>query len=163
MFNTFLEVHRLPVAAGGLLDVDPFVFGSTVVLFIVLAFILNAMVFNPLLKVLEERERRTSGSISDAKHLLEDYDRRLGEYETSLNKSRQSAYQQLEQNRSTAMKERTDLLATVKAETTAEINKTKAELDAQVKAAEVTLTKEATAIAATISTAILGRTVGGAR
>jgi F-type H+-transporting ATPase subunit b len=61
------------------------------------------------------------------------------------------------------MKERTDMLNTVRTETTANIAKAKSEIEAQVKKARTTLEKDASVMAATISTSILGRQVGGPR
>lgn len=145
-----------------LLSVD-YSLAVIIVLFIVLAVLLNSLIFNPILKVLEERERLTSGSISGARHLLDEYDRRLKDYESALKDARLAAYEQMEKHRSAAMKERTDMLNTVRTETTANIAKAKSEIEAQVKQARTTLEKDASVMAATISTSILGRQVGGPR
>jgi F-type H+-transporting ATPase subunit b len=161
MSNFFNPVSAVVFAAeeGGLLSLNWTVF-VTVGVFLVVALTLNALVFKPVLQVLDERERRTSGSISDAQDLAKRYERRLEEYETALRQARLEAYQEMERQRATALQERTELIQRVKEEAGAELARAKRELADQVQASRATLVAEANQMAAAIAAAILGRTVG---
>lgn len=54
------------LAAGGLTDVEPVLFGATLVLFAIFAFVLAKFAWGPLLGVIEERERSVKESVEGA-------------------------------------------------------------------------------------------------
>jgi F-type H+-transporting ATPase subunit b len=157
IFSAFLSV--VLAAEGGLLSVDRSFF-VTVIVFLVLLLALNTLVFNPILAVLDKREKLTTGSVQGAQHLLQDIDRRTTEYETKLRAARVEAYKAVEVRRAEALQARSDMMQRVKDETGTQVAQAKQELSAQVTAAKVDLTAEAERMAAAISTAILGRQVG---
>ena len=149
--------------AGGLLSIDPKNLATVLICFIILAVVMNILIFKPLLKTIDERERLTVGSSGDVRHMLDEYDHRLAQYETTLRDARFSAYQELEKQRAATLKERMDLINSVKAEAAVEIDQAKRDLAAQVNTAETKLVREAAVVAATVASAILNRSVGGAR
>ncbi len=76
----------LLVAAGGLTDIDATLFYSTLVLFVIFAFVLAKFAWKPLLQMIEEREKSIRESVesaqkasADAQSLLEKHKEMLRE------------------------------------------------------------------------------------
>jgi F-type H+-transporting ATPase subunit b len=142
----------------GVLSID----GSFLFIFfsiLLLIYILNHTLFKPINRVLDERERLGAGRIGEARRILGEYEERLKRYESRLRDARGEAYQRLEAGRREATLERQRMIAEVKAETTARIDAAKHEIAEQAAGAKKNLEKEARAMAATISSQILRRSV----
>ena len=127
---------------------------------LLLIYILNRTLFKPINQILEERERLGAGRIGEARRMLGAYEERLKEYESRLREARGEAYRRLEAERREATLERQRTIAEVKAETTAQIDAAKQEIAGQAAGAKQSLEKEVRAMAATISSQILRRSVG---
>ena len=142
----------------GVLSID----GSFLFIFfsiLLLIYILNHTLFKPINRVLDERESLGAGRIGEARRMLGEYEERLKRYESQLRDARGEAYQRLEAGRREATLERQRMIAEVKAETTARIDAAKHEIAEQAAGAKKNLEKEARAMAATISSQILRRSV----
>ena len=126
---------------------------------LLLIYILNHTLFKPINKVLEERERLGAGRIGEARRMLGEYEERLKRYESRLREARGAAYQRMESERREATLKRQRMIAEVKAETTAQIDAAKQEIAKQAAGAKQSLEKEARAMAASISSQILRRSV----
>ena len=126
---------------------------------LLLIYILNHTLFKPINQVLDERERLGAGRIGEARRMLGEYEERLKGYESRLREARGEAYQRLEAERREAMLERQRMIAEVKAETAAQIEAAKHEIAEQASGAKRNLEKETRAMAATISSQILRRSV----
>ena len=126
---------------------------------LLLIYILNRTLFKPINQVLEERDRLGAGRIGEARRMLGVYDERLKKYESRLREARGEAYQRLEAERREATLERQRMIGEVKAEMTAQIDAAKQEIDKQAAGAKQSLEKEARAMATTISSQILRRSV----
>lgn len=129
------------------------------ILIIVLVFILNATLFKPINRVLEERERLSSGRQSEAQKLLAQYGERLRSYEDRIRAARADAYQMLETQRKQALATQQEVMAQTKTETAAQIAAAKEEIAQQTEAARVRLEQDARSMAATISSNILQRPI----
>ncbi len=128
----------------------------TVGVFLVVAYLLNALVFRPILGVLEERARLTSG----VQQMFGDYDQRLAAYEAALRAARVEAAQIMAERRAAALQRRTQLLEDAKQAAAADVAAATQALNAQVAALKATLTRDAEQLAASIAGAILGRRIG---
>jgi F-type H+-transporting ATPase subunit b len=126
---------------------------------LLLIYVLNRTLFKPINQVLDERERLGAGRIGEARRMLGEYEERLKRYESRLREARGEAYQRLEVERREATLDRQRMIAEVKAETTARIDAAKDEIAEQASGAKKNLEKEARAMAATISSQILRRSV----
>jgi len=124
-----------------------------------LIYILNHTLFKPINKVLEERERLGAGRIGEARRMLGEYEERLKRYESRLREARGDAYQLMESERREAALKRQRMIAEIKAETTAQIDAARQEIAKQAAGAKQSLEKEARAMAVTISSQILRRSV----
>src|SRR5437660_538922 len=85
--------------------------------FLLLVFLLNTLIFKPVLNVVNERERLTTGAMAQAKHSMHDYEKRLSTYEEKIGQARAESYKMLEAERNVALGKRSQILAGVKSET----------------------------------------------
>ena len=78
--------------------------------------LLNATLLKPINRILEERDRRTKGRLSEANRTLLMVDEKLRNYESQLREARAAGYAAMEQERAILSKERERKLAEVKSE-----------------------------------------------
>jgi len=120
---------------------------------------LKPLLFEPLMKLFEERERRTEG----AKLLARRMDERAGEllkrYETELETVRRAAAEEREKLRSEGQRLEAQILAEARAETAKLIEQGKANLDVERKKIRAELAGRTADIARDIASRVLGREV----
>lgn len=131
------------------------------ILFIILTFILNRLLFKPIGNVLDQRQRLTEGAKNEARSSLRLSQARALEYEDALRQARAESFQFLQKKRAVAMEERARLLTEAREQAAHEIENAKSEIARQADQARLTLEREAATIAASISQAVLGRPVQG--
>lgn len=133
------------------------------VLFIIFVFVMNRLLFKPIVRVLDQRERKTEGARHEARASIRVYEGKVAEYEFSIRHTRAETYRLLQEAREKAMAERSRLLDEARQAAGQEFGAARTELERQVVAARATLERDARQIAAEISRNILGRPVlGGA-
>ena len=104
-------------------------------LIVVMVALLNATLLKPINRILEERDRRTKGRLSEANQTLLMVDEKLRNYESQLREARAAGYATMEQERAILSKERERRLAEVKTEAGALVTREKDRIKAE--AAEV--------------------------
>jgi F-type H+-transporting ATPase subunit b len=132
-------------------------------LFLMLVPLVNRILFKPITHVLNERERLTTGSSTDARAIVNTVDRRLGEYEEGIRGARSEGYRAIETVRARATAERQEKIAAAREAAEARIAAARAEIAADADAARARLEADAAEIADRISATVLGRSVGGGR
>jgi F-type H+-transporting ATPase subunit b len=132
-----------------------------IIIILVMVYVLNATLFKPINRILEERERRTRGRSGEAKGIIQRVDELLTGYERSLREARSEGYRLMEQERAEAMRERQTQVEAVRAEVNQSIEEEKGAIQAQVADARDALMSEAGSIATEISSHILHRPVNG--
>src|SRR4051812_34724444 len=130
-----------------------------IAIILVMVFVLNATLFKPINRILEERERRTRGRSGEAQDILQRVEENLAHYERSLRETRAKAYRLMEQQRAEAMSERQANLNKVREEINQLIAEQKNTIRAQTKEARATLATDSRRIAADISAQILQRPI----
>jgi F-type H+-transporting ATPase subunit b len=133
-----------------------------ILIILVMVFVLNATLFKPINRILEERERRTRGRSGEAHDILQRVEEKMTLYERTLREARASGYQLMEQERVTALSERQARLDAVKNEISGSVIEQKEAIHAQVEEARATLDREARRIAAQIGSQILHRPISDA-
>lgn len=133
-----------------------------ILIILVMVFVLNATLFKPINRILEERERRTRGRSGEAHDILQRVEEKVTLYERTLREARAAGYQLMEQERVTALSERQARLDTVKSEISSLVTEQKEEIHGQVEEARATLDREARRIAADIGSQILHRPISDA-
>ncbi len=130
-----------------------------IAIIVVMVFVLNKVLFGPVNRVLEERERRTRGRSGEARGILDDVEKSISRYEHSLREARTEGYRLLEQQRAEAMQERKLRLEMVREEVDNLTEKQKATLRRQAAEARLSLESEARVVASSVSAQILGRQI----
>jgi F-type H+-transporting ATPase subunit b len=128
-------------------------------LIVVMVALLNVTLLKPINRILEERERRTKGRIGEAQRILTSLDERALEYQRRLREARGTGYLLLEEERTTASRNREELVSAVKAEVMRWQEQEKENLKKAEADVKVSLIKDAGVRAAEIGSRILGRPI----
>jgi len=140
-------------------DFDP-TFLAQFVLFTMFVLVLRPLLFDPLLRVFEEREKRTEG----AKHHAREMDAKAGElltrYEAELDKVRREANLEREKLRKEAKDLETKIMAEAREEAARILESGKARIAAEVEQMRKELKDGQPALASEIASRVLGREVG---
>lgn len=131
-----------------------------IALIILMVFVLNATLFRPINKVLEERDRRTRGRSGEAQDILGRVEAGLKQYETSLREARLEGYHLLESQRADAMNARQTRLGALREELRGLVEEEKSSIREQTDAAQNALAGDAQRLAAEISNQVLRRAAG---
>ncbi|HEY8205208.1 MAG TPA: hypothetical protein VIF81_10815 [Pyrinomonadaceae bacterium] len=130
-----------------------------VIIILVMVFILNATLYKPINRILEAREKRTRGRLSEAQEILHDVSEKLSNYERQLRATRAQAYALTEQERTAAMQERQRKLNEMRQQLAESISKEKQAIAQQAEDARASLEGESGSIARDISSRVIGRTL----
>lgn len=130
-------------------------------IFIALVPTLNALVVRPIMRVLAERERLTSGTETFAHTIVNTIEYRLASYEEAIRDARTESYKLLEARRADAAAERQTVIDRARAEAEERIAGARAEIGRDAETARGRLEADAREIARDISSNLLGRAVGG--
>jgi F-type H+-transporting ATPase subunit b len=130
-----------------------------VIIILLMVFILNATLYKPINRILEAREKRTRGRLSEAQEIMSDVSAKLANYERQLRQARAEAYTLAEQERTAAMQDRQRKLNEMRQELAASTAKEKQAIAEQAEAARQTLEGDSRRIAGEISSRVLGRSV----
>ena len=131
------------------------------VLIIVMVAILNATLLKPINRVLQERERLTSGRLTEAQAVLSNVEQKMREYERQLREARSEGYALLEHERSALTRAREQKLAALRAEIGELLSEEKERLAGEALRAQAALAADSQNLAREISQHILRRPVGG--
>jgi F-type H+-transporting ATPase subunit b len=129
-----------------------------ILVFLVLVVALNRLLFQPILKVQEERESRTTGLMTQTRKKLDHNLELFDQYQTAIKNCRLEGYRRQEQVRAEAMKNRAEALAQARSDAEKLMQESRDFIQAQVQAAKAKLDYEAREIAGGIAASILRRT-----
>lgn len=132
-----------------------------IIIILVMVYVLNATLFKPINRILEERERRTRGRSGEAKDIIQQVDEKLAAYERSLREARSEGYRLMEQERAEAMRERQIQVDAVREEVGRLAEEEKRVIQVQSEEARAALMRDAGEVATEISSHILHRPVSG--
>lgn len=131
-----------------------------IVIILVMVYVLNATLLKPINRILEARDNRTRGRLSEAQKILGDVSTRITEYEHALRLARGEAYARAEKERAAAIEERQVKLTEVRQELSASTAQEKESIQRQADDARQTLGAESERLAREISSRLLGRSIG---
>ena len=130
-------------------------------LIILMVALLNATLLKPINRILEERERRTKGRLSEAQQALLTVSEKLSEYERRLREARAEGYALMEQERAVISAERQQKLTEVKSEVARLLSAEKEKLKTEGAQVRSKLAVDAREIALRIGSQILRRPIAG--
>jgi F-type H+-transporting ATPase subunit b len=130
-----------------------------IALFIVLLLVLKPLLFEPMLKLFEEREKRIEGTRREASKEDERSAKALAKYEAVLAKAREAGAAERDTIRAEGMKREAELMARVRATAASTIEQGRVALAAEAKKTRTELTAEAVLLGSNIASRVLGREV----
>ena len=133
-----------------------------ILIILVMVYVLNATLFKPINRILEAREKRTRGRLSEAQEILRSVSEKLTEYERSLRQARGEAYSFTEHERARAMQERQVKVNEMRQQLADSIAGEKEAISRQAEEARRLLEAESHRIASEIGSRVLSRPIGNA-
>jgi F-type H+-transporting ATPase subunit b len=130
-----------------------------VLIILVMVYVLNATLFKPINSILEAREKRTRGRLTEAQEILQSVSEKLAEYERALRLARHAAYAFTEHERAAAMQERQKNLDAMRLKLAESIASEKIAIQRQAEEARTFLEVESRRIAIEIGSRILSRPI----
>jgi F-type H+-transporting ATPase subunit b len=147
-------------AAGGGVDLDfDLSFLGQMVAFSVLIIVLKPLLFDPLLRLFEERERRTEGAKLLARKMDEKAGELLARYRAEVEAVRKAASEERERLRAEGVKTESQIVAAARAEVAKVIDEGKARIGKEAAAVRADLGVQSAEIARQMAARILGREV----
>ena len=130
-----------------------------VILFFVLWLIVNKVLFQPYLKLLDERERATTGAQHDSTELEQESARLRAQYEEKIAQAQSVAARERERVLQSAREQREKILAQARQEAEQTLASRRREIATALVAERQRAATEAATIAAEIASKVLGRKV----
>ena len=124
---------------------------------ILLAVVLDRVLFKPLLRVMRERADAVSSAIRLAEKATAKAQSATAEFDAKVTAARTDLYKQMDERRKAADGYRADLMAKTKTEVESQISAARETLRAQADQARATLDKDAEALGQQIAAKVLGR------
>ena len=130
-----------------------------IILFLILWAILSKILFHPYLALLDERERKITGTLREAADLEREGERLRVEYEEKIAQAQAAGYAAKEAIVKEANGQREKLLAQAREEAARVLEKAREEVQAQMEKERQLAAAEAANIARDMVSKILGRTI----
>jgi F-type H+-transporting ATPase subunit b len=150
----------LAAGAGGV-EVD-FALGPIAIqigLFVALWLILKPALFDPMLKLFEEREKRIEGAIAAVRKMDEASAGALSKYEAAMTKARAAASAERDMLRAEGVKAENEILGKVRASTAKALEEGRGRMGEERATARAKLKTDATQLARELAGRVLGREV----
>jgi len=134
-------------------------FLAQLVLFTTFIIVLRPLLFDPLLRVFEERERRTDGAKKDARRMDAEAGELATRYEAELDKVRRQASVERERLRAETARAEAQIMAEAREETARILEAGKVRIAAEVASLRKELAEGRPELTAQIAARVLGREV----
>lgn len=148
------------LSGGSIIDLDGTVFVQ-LAMFTIAFVVLYALVFKPMVALLEAREEAIDGARDEAKRLEVEVKEKQASFENELRKVRGASGEERDRLRAQGQDLERKLLETVRAETQATLDTAKAQLDVEAQTARQRLDASRGDLAREIASKVLGREVQG--
>lgn len=129
-----------------------------IALLLVCVFVVNTLIFKPILQVSEARARAVRDARELATSAAQKATAATDEFDRTLGAARADVYRQMDDARRTALDKRAAIMSDTKREAESALSDATTRLGAQATAARETLEREATTLADQIVNRVLGRT-----
>ena len=126
------------------------------VIFLFTWIVLGRLLLRPLIQVLEERSRRTSGVFENTDEYEDDFKALTETYDRKLKEERLSGFKQAEKVRNKALSERQEKIQSARKQAGSMLNQAKDEIQIELEDAKKRLHNESEEIAKVISDRVLG-------
>ena len=130
-----------------------------VILFVILGLLLNKILFQPYLRLLDEREQKTTGAQHDSTELEHEGARLRAQYEEKIAQARSTAAIEREGILQVAREEREKILGQARQEAEQHLTRVRQEIAAALEVERRLAATEAATIAGEIASKVIGRKV----
>jgi F-type H+-transporting ATPase subunit b len=145
-------------ASGGAVNIDfDLTFLAQMVIFAALVLVLKPLLFDPVLELFKEREKRTDGAKADARHLQERAGELLRKYEIELEKVHRVAGEERDRLRAETAKLEAEQMHAARTTAAKIVDEGRARMAEEVHAIQFDLGRNAERLAHEIAARILGR------
>jgi len=151
-------IERLSNAGGVNLDFDATLF-IQVGFILLLWVVLKPVLFDPMLKLFEERERRIEGNIKKARQIDDESTEANAKYEDEMAKARAEGAAEGEKLRAQGVRKEAELLGKVRDETQKRMDEARKKTQDEVAAVRSQLAAQTQSLAKDLATRVLGREV----
>jgi len=160
-FGAALSVATEAVASeGGLvLTPDPTTLVLLVVVFGLLVYPVNQLIFRPIFRVLDERDSKIAGTRRDAERLAREADQVLARYQDSVRDVRADAERERKGALERARADGAARTGAARGDAEREVGRARAEVAAALEEARATLRAESSQLARDVASRVLGRTL----
>jgi F-type H+-transporting ATPase subunit b len=153
-----LIASSLAMAGGVSIDIDK-TFVAQAVIFALLVVILKPLLFDPVLKVFEEREKRTEGARAEARVMQEKAGALLRKYEKELEKVNQVAAEERERLRAETAKLEGEILGEARDVALKVVEEGRGKIRSEVSKIRFELGRQSEQLSRDMAERILGREV----
>ena len=130
-------------------------------LFATLIVVLRPLLFEPVLKVFEERERRTEGAKDSARDMQERAGALLSRYERELAKVHEVARQERDRSRAETVRTEAELMTQARDAANAIVEQGRQRIERERRQIEFALGRESERLAHEMAAMVLGRSLHG--
>jgi F-type H+-transporting ATPase subunit b len=135
------------LASGGLTDVDAVLFGSTLFLFLVFAFVMSKLAWKPLLHVIEERERSVRDGVEGAHKANAEAQALLEQHKEMLREAGRERDEIMKRALKDAEQVKTDVVTRARSESEQIVQRAREQMEREKNQAILELRKEVADIA----------------
>ena len=132
-----------------------------VIFIIFLWVVLKPLLFDPMLKLFEEREKRIEGAIKRARKIDEESAEAMTAYNEQVAKARAEGAAEREKLRAEGLRKESDLLTKVRSDTQKKVDEARAQMQKDVAAIRASLEPKTDELAKDFAKRVLGREVTG--
>lgn len=131
-----------------------------IIAFFILYFVLNTLLYNPVLKVIEERNKNIEGTKKEAFDMEAELQKRLLDYENRLSEAKSKAQEERFRIRQEGLDKEKELLGNARESSQIGLLEAKTRLEQEANFVRTRLKEESKAISKDIAEKILNRKVG---
>ncbi len=128
-----------------------------IVLFALLMYPVNTLLFKPIFRVLDAREERTAGTRKRAEKVMKHAEETLADYERAVREVRAESEQARKSEAATARKENSTVIDEARSESERQLERARTELAAALEESRQTLGANAQGLADEAASRVLGR------
>ncbi len=128
-----------------------------IVLFALLMFPVNALLFKPIFQVLDAREERTTGTRKRAERVMQSAEETLADYERAVREVRAESEQVRKREAAAAREENSAVVGEARAESERHLERARTELAAELEQSRQILSSKAQGLADEAASRVLGR------
>jgi len=133
--------------------------GIQIINFLVLIFILNILLYKPILGIIDQRRKKFEDSAAEIRRLQETVEKKMADYEEKLRQAKTTAVEQKNEIIRQGADEAKTVIDAVRAEVPGMMEEFQTRMDSEIGAARAILTEHSAQLSVEIAEKVLGRSL----